>query len=448
MSVVVEEAVLAPRAAQSRRLWVFFGVDCVLATAIRVVLAVVTTGYSSDTQTFQSWAGTLRDHPLGDFYATAYRPDHLPGDLWFLKLTVAVYDALGGHDVDGTGFALLTQVIPIVGDLLVALMLLLLVRDLRDADSAGRVARWYLLNPATILLTGVWGQWDSLSLGILLAGAWCALHRRWWLASAPLLTWAVLIKPQLALPCLCLVLLLGHRLVSDGVRGRLLATRAAGWLTAAVATAYVVLRPFGVGLLVAPAGGSTLAERLHDALGVWPYTTVGAANIWMLPIRTSQIRRSDGGAGWLGVSAQAWGTVLLLLAVLVVVAVAVRRLRPVTVVTAVWAATALAYAAFLLPTRVHERYLFPALGLGLLLAALSSWDRRLVAWFWGISSAFTVNLALVLFGGLHGPDGHTVTFGSGAWLTLTTAMILLFLALLAWPFLRRVDDSPLPATAS
>ena len=304
MSVVVEEAVSVPRATESRRLWVFFGVDCVLATVIRMVLAIATTGYSSDTQTFQSWAGTLRDHPLGDFYSTAYRPDHLPGDLWFLKLTVTVYDALGGHDVNGTGFALLTQVIPIVGDLLVGLMLLLLVRDLRDADSAGRAARWYLLNPATILLTGVWGQWDSLSLGILLAGAWCALHRRWWLVSAPLLTWAVLIKPQLALPALCLVLLLGHRLVSDGARGRLLATRAAGWLAAALVTAYVVLRPFGVGLLDAPAGGSTLAQRLHDALGVWPYTTVGAANIWMLPIRTSQVRRPDGGAGWLGVSAQ------------------------------------------------------------------------------------------------------------------------------------------------
>src|SRR5881392_3931983 len=134
MSVVLGGAAARLSAPTSRRLWLFFGVDCLLGTGIRLVLAVATSGYSSDTQTFQSWAATLRDHPLRDFYATAYRPDHLPGDLWVLKLAVSLYDALGGHDLEGPGFGLVTQLVPMVGDLLVALMLLLLVRELRDVE--------------------------------------------------------------------------------------------------------------------------------------------------------------------------------------------------------------------------------------------------------------------------------------------------------------------------
>jgi dolichyl-phosphate-mannose-protein mannosyltransferase len=419
-------------------MWTFFGLDCVLATATRLALAAATTGYAADDQTFQSWAETLRTRPLGSFYATAYAPDHLPGDLWVLKLVVSVYDACGGRDVEGRGFALLLQAVPMFGDLLVALMVLLLVRELRGDESGGRAARWYLLNPATILLTGVWGQWDSLSFGILLTGVWLSMRSRWWLLSPVLVTWAILIKPQLALPCVCVAMLLANRLHLDGLRPRALAARATTLVLVCGATAYALVRPFGVGLVHAPAGGSTLGVRLQEALDAWPYTTLGAANVWMFPVRSLD-RRHDG-PGWLGVTEQTWGSMMLVAAVVVVSAVALRRLRPAGAVAAAWVATTLAFAAFLLPTRVHERYLFPALVLGLLLAACAGWERRLVVWFWMASLAFTLNLAFVLFGGLHGPRGTSLEFGGGAWLGLSVTMVSLFLALLAWPLVRADRD--------
>lgn len=439
MSVVLR-GVGARSDSSERRLWLSFAADCALGVTVRLVLAVATIGYSPDTQTFQSWAETLRDRPLHDFYGAAYRPDHLPGDLWILKLTAWTYDALGGRNLEGDGFALATQVVPILGDLLVAVMLVLLVRELRDLPSAARVARWYLLNPATIFVSAVWGQWDSVSLGIVLTGVWLTMRPKVWLVSPVFLTWAVLIKPQLALPCLCVALVLAHRLLEDGLSRRALAARGAGFAVLATATAYAVVRPFGVGLVQAPAGGSTLADRLTDALDVWPFTTVGAANVWMLPIRSLD-RRPDTTPGWLGLSPEDWGTILLLVAVVAVATLALARLRPAGAVAAGWVGTTVAFAAFLFPTRVHERYLFPALVIGLLLAAFSGWDRRLVAWFWATSAVLFVNLVMVLFGGFHGPRGRTFTFGSSAWLLTSLGMVALFLAIMAWPLWPSRRDS-------
>jgi hypothetical protein len=433
----------AERPSVEQRVWWFCGVDCVLAVALRLGLAWWTGGYPTDVLTFQSWAATLRDQPLGRFYATAQSPDHLPGDLWFLKATVSVFDALGGQDVHGRVFALLTQGIPTVGDLLVALMLVLVVRRLTDPETAGRTARWYLLNPATIFLTGIWGQWDSVSLGLLLTGVWLMRGGRWWVLSAPFLAWAVLVKPQLVLPALCFVVLLVHHLLSRRTTSLTrLAGGAVAWVALGVGTAYALLAPFDVHLLRAPAGGSTLAERVHTALGLYPFTTLGAANLWMLPLGSLRRVRDDV-PGWLGATPQQWGAGLLALALAYVVLTVVARLRRADgVVAAAWAATAVAFAVFLLPTRVHERYVLPVLGLALLLAALRGFDRRLTVCFWLVSACLTVNLVLVLYGGIQGPGGQTFSFGRPWWIGLTLVYGAVAAVLLVWPWLAAPSADP------
>lgn len=429
-----EQGVAAPA---RHPLWWWFGVDCALAVLLRLGLAWWTGGYPTDVLTFQSWAGTLRDHPLDQFYATAQSPDHLPGDLWLLKGLVTVFGAFGGTDVYGRVFAFLTQVVPTVADVVVALMLVLVVRRLAGAEAATRSARWYLLNPATIFLTGIWGQWDSVSLAFLLTGVWLLLDERRWVLSAPVLAWAVLVKPQLLLPALCFVALLAHRLLTrrtaTGRRPAATLAAVAAWVGLGVGTAYAVLAPFGVHLLRAPAGGTTLAERMHVALGLYPFTTLGAADVWMLPIGSLRRVRDDV-PGLLGVTPQQWGGVLLLVALAYVAVTATRRsARERPVVAACWASSAAAFAVFMLSTRVHERYVLPVLGLGLVLLAVSGFDRRLVACFWVASTCLTLNLVLVLYGGLRGPGGSTMGFGRGWWVGVSVAYLAVFAAWLAWP---------------
>jgi dolichyl-phosphate-mannose-protein mannosyltransferase len=435
----------AKRPSSSTPLWWFFGLDCLLATTVRLALAWWTGGYATDVLTFQSWADTLRAQPLGHFYSSAQSPDHLPGDLWILKATEWVFITFGGHDVYGRVFALLTQVVPTLGDLLTALMLLLIVRQLSGAELAGRCARWYLLNPATIILTGVWGQWDSVSLGLLLTGVWLLLQDRAWVVSSPFLVWAVLVKPQLAVPVVCFLVLLGHRLISRyrDHRARALdppaVPRLLAWVALGVTTAYAILIPFNVHPLRAPAGGFTLVDRIHAALGLYPYTSLGAANLWMIPVGSLDRVRDDT-AGWLGLTAQQWGMGLLVLALLFVTVTWSARLRHVAPVTsACWAATASTFAGFILSTRVHERYALPILGLGLILLALHAEDRRLTTGFWLVSSCLTLNMVLVLYGGLRGPAGQTMHFGSAWWTALAVLYCSLAVGLLAWPWSARTQ---------
>ena len=55
----------------------------------------------------------------------------------------------------------------------------------------------------------------------------------------------------------------------------------------------------------------------------------------------------------------------------------------------IWAAFAIAFAAYMLPTRVHERYLLPALTLAALAAALAP---RLRWFFAALSVSYFINL--------------------------------------------------------
>jgi hypothetical protein len=426
--------------------WWTFGIDCVLAVVIRLLLAWETPGQAGDVHMFQSWGATLRSHPLHQFYTSdGAAPDHLPGDLWLLKVTVEVFDFLGGHNVHGSVFTLLLQAIPTMGDLLAALMLLLIVRERKDMLLGVRCARWYLFNPATIILTGLWGQWDSVSLGLLLTGVWLLLQDRWWLASAPIFAWAVLVKPQLALAVVFFAVLLGPERLRP--RGRAfrnppwrVPALVAGWFGLGVAMAYVLLAPFDVHLLRASHGGFTLDERVQVAVSAWPYTTLGAANAWILP--TGSLHRvRDDTPGLLGLTAEQWGIIgvaVIVVCIAVGCSVMLRRSDPLT--TALWAGSASLLGAFLVGTRVHERYALPALGLCLALTAVRGFERPLNRTFWLLSACLSINLLLVLHRGLGGP---VVWVG----LSLTYCGLTLYLLALPRRAGRRSTGTPDPIGA-
>jgi 4-amino-4-deoxy-L-arabinose transferase-like glycosyltransferase len=123
--------------------------------------------------------------------------------------------------------------------------------------------------------------------------------------------------------------------------------------------------------------------------------TVNAFNPWALVGPNPLSQALSGEYGWTfdslpvvaGVPAVIVGTGLLVLAILVVTVMLLRRDDRWTIVLAL---TVLAFAFFVLPTRVHERYLFPVFAMGALLAATS------VRWRW-----WYVALGLANFANLH-----------------------------------------------
>ncbi len=157
---------------------------------------------------------------------------------------------------------------------------------------------------------------------------------------------------------------LGHGL------GRLVSIAAVG-----LVTAQVVCVPFGITIL-------RLATQIVSTAGGYPYITVNAYNPWALLAQDGSglaatgtwicdmliPGKCDTSFSILGLPALLVGTGLILVAIAAFCVVIWRRDDRRTFLVAL---TVMAIAFFVLPTRVHERYLYPFFALGAVVVAVS-----------------------------------------------------------------------------
>ena len=419
-----------------------------LGFVIRLAIAPFPGGFGYDVDTFRNWAETLHSYPLDEFYSRADAPDHLPGDLWVMHALGWAFRLFGGENVDGAMFAWCLKLVPAISDVAVAVAIYALVALFSSQADGVRMAGWYILNPVTIFVTAFWGQWDSVSLAILLVGFYLIVKSDpYWILASPFVVWAVLIKPQLAVPAIALIALILFRFLDRGdfSRERLagFAARGAASLVLGLLTAVAILLPFSVGL----PGMDTkwnLVDRLREALDLYPHTTLGAANVWMIPIGSLE-RIADDSPVVLGLTPNQWGSIGLAVSLIYIVVTVVRAFgRTHRDKAMCWAAAAAVYAIFMVPTRVHERYLFPFIAFSLLYLVLDGHRRLPTRVFWAVSVVFTLNLLLV-FGGF-----RTTLPGSIRWITegfgfvslslLNVALFALFLAL-PWLHARQGEEA-------
>ncbi|MCL6554469.1 MAG: hypothetical protein K6W08_15320, partial [Firmicutes bacterium] len=256
------------------------------------------------------------------------------------------------------------------------------------------LASAYLLNPGVVFVSAYWGQVDAVGALLAVAGL-AALRPEAPVAGAVLLTAAVLVKPQVAPALLPAGVYLAHALLRPRQGGRrwdLLLDAAA----AALATGVALLAPFGL-------GPRRLRETLQSSLGVYPYGSVMAFNAWgaAAGFWTSDSQR------WLGMPYYAIGAAATLV-VLALIAVWVWRHPGGR--TAVMAAGVALLATFVLPTRIHERYLLYTVPCFAMAAAL---DRRVAGLYAALSLLLNANLLYAY------TRPHLQTFVLPPWLEAT-----------------------------
>lgn len=315
-----------------------------------------------------------------------------PAELFFLKLTSIAFD----------------------------LFLVALLGRLGRAVAGPRVglagALLFALCPPFVLISGWWGQIDSWYIFFMFVAVWAVARGR------PLLGWGVL-GVALAFKVQTAVLLPLFGLVTwrqDGIRRLILgvALLAAVWLAF---TAPV--------LLVDP--DTPLLTRISETARDFPYVNAGGHNLWYALTPVGRGRGldaySDLQATPLGVSYRDVGLGLLaagygaLLAVLFV-----RRDRRL-----VFAGAALAWLLFfMLPTRIHARFLLPALPF--LLAAGFYWRR----WWW-LYGAYSLTLFVNLLERAGPLSPLAVWFTVTPALSLLNAWLNVGLFVVAWLWLWR-----------
>ncbi len=373
------------------------GVLLALGLVLRLIIAYAVlpgSGFKVDVGSFNGWAVELaRNGPFG-IYGRGIFIDYTPGYLYVLWGLGLVAQLLGGP---GAAPGDLLKLPAILADLGLAVAVFQLAADLGARRRAALgAAALVLFVPVTWFDSAIWSQVDSVGTLVLLLAVrelWRGRDER----AALLTTVAAIIKPQFGILIpLAAVLILRRNLVTrppgHGPR-RVLTTTLVG-----LVTAQLLCAPFGLTIV-------GLLHQIVDTAAGYPWLTVNAFNPWALVsqagaglalngtwIRDATQAGADGGPGFLvfGIPAIVVGTALLLGMIGFLAAVIWRRDDRRTFLAAL---AVLAIAFFVLPTRVHERYLFPFFALGAVLVAVSP---RWIGVYLALAAANTANLYGIL----------------------------------------------------
>ncbi|MDQ3553034.1 MAG: phospholipid carrier-dependent glycosyltransferase [Chloroflexota bacterium] len=394
--------------------------------ALRFTIAYIlfpASGFESDIGSFSSWARTMADFGPGGFYANAGFADYPPGYLyvlWAVGLLADLFAPLAGSAPEAI-IGTLIKLPPMLADVALAAVLYRMVSrwSSEPGHNASRLgllaAGAYLFNPVTWYDSALWGQADAVGALVMLLGV-AALLRGNPEGSAALAVLAGLIKPQFGVvlaPIVGVVLLRRHLLApgSGPVRRPWLpvalgdlAKRKQGPIRlvtsalAGLAVLIVAITPFALDI---PAYLQLMARTAGGYEGL----SVNAYNPWALvgadgtpPLASSGLWSEDT-VPFLGPLPGVFiGALLLAGGFLLGLGRLLRRADRWSIVLVT---VFLSLCFFILPTRVHERYLFPAFAfLPLLAAAQGKWRWATVA----LAAGSFMNLHAVLTNDLYATD--------------------------------------------
>jgi Gpi18-like mannosyltransferase/predicted membrane-bound dolichyl-phosphate-mannose-protein mannosyltransferase len=367
------------------------------------LLVVRSPGFPSDVGTFQAWAEHLVQVGPGAFYAPDYFSDYPPAYLYVLWFLGALFD--------GELLRLAVKAASIPADVAIAVGAAMLAWRHAGRASATLAAGMWSLSPGAIFAGPYWGQIDAVGSLPLFAALVAAGRGRWATAGA-LAALAAMIKPQFGI---------GPAVIGAAALIELIRDRRGEPLVRATAAGLVTVLALGAPF---QAGPVQLFDLVKKAAETYPYTSLFAFNVWSIL-----------GDFWQPDDALVWYGVLLLVAGLIVACVPLWRRRDIATLLAAGALAAFAF--YFLPTRAHERYLFPAFVLLLPLAAMRA---RLLWPYVALSVAFAVSLYFAFTryaqNDLRSPQWlETTLFSRGGQIAL--ALFMLGTAgLIAWRLLR------------
>jgi Gpi18-like mannosyltransferase len=369
--------------------------------AVRL-LFLPASGFHNDLQAFEAWSLTLTEHPLRDFYSSTSFADYPPGYFFVLLIIGWLYKGLVAvHAIAPDAYnilGMLAKLPAILMDTVNAWLLFVIVGRFASRQAALGAAMLYAFNPAAIYVSAFWGQVDSVSWGLVLAGITALLSSRddartgvakvacAWIALAI----SILMKPQGLFVGL---VFLGFTFVAttSAERRRRLAGTALGlglgfliaWGTAAVFH----------GTLDPLADFRWLFLRYAFGSTVYPYNSINAFNLyaikqpfWQPDMQTVTLPFTAIGLGPM----VAWGWVLVAGSALLFVG---RYLQRKDDRAFLEAAMLVSFGFFILATRMHERYVF---GSFLLMMPLIAFGRRYLTASIVISITLLANLAYSL----------------------------------------------------
>ncbi len=355
------------KSSSSRREFAVVGALLVVAFLVRLAF-FWHQGYAKiDTFDFMSWFQTAANVGPRLFYESTWC-DYPPFNIFFFWVFGLLAKGLSLF-----GSILFTYVMKIPANLFdmgTALLIFLIVRKRSSFKLALLATGLYAFNPAVIFDAAGWGQFDAIYAFFLMLSLFLVFRT----------------KPKLAVVAFMIGVLTKPQSIALAPLFFFLVWRKTDWkgfftsIAVALATIFVVIIPFQW-----PGNNPVtfLSNIYFGAYGGYPYTTLNAFNLWGFGGMWVSETTTSFVLGWVMFAAASVFTIYL----------AHKRLDHDKELIALFAAFVLYFSFFMLPTRIHERYLFPALAVLALMFPLIKKTRPL---YLALTATCFINQAYVL----------------------------------------------------
>ncbi len=323
-------------------------------------------GYQNDMGTYISWFNTAADNGPRLFYSVVSWCDYPPFNIYLFWGFGSLANALNLFGTPTVSF--IVKLVPNIFDMLITVSIYVFARKQLSFKQSLLAAGLYAFNPAIIFNAAVWGQFDAIYTLFLLLSLILALKNKPEL-SAVSCAIAILTKPQ----AIALLPLIAFVIFKNSGIKRFLFSAAAF-----VATIFAVILPMQWTNPV-----TFLSDIYFGAYSGYTYISLNAFNFWGL----FGFWINDANffiAGW------------ALFAAFTVFALYVlnKRWGKSSQMLVFFVAFMLFFSFFMLPTRIHERYLFPAISM---LALMFVFVKKTRLLYGVITATFLTNIAYVLY---------------------------------------------------
>ena len=319
-------------------------------------------GYPIDTGDFSYWFNAAATHGIRTFYNGGAFADYPPFNVYIFWVFGSLSKALS------INILTMVKLVPNLFDLATAALIYFFVKKQSSFKLALVATALYTFNPAVIYNAAVWGQFDAIYTLFLVISLVLALKSKPEL-SAVAFAIALLTKPQ----GIAMLPLIAFLIYKKGGLKKLLFS-----VVAFAVTVFLVILPFEWSNPV-----TFLTKIYFGAYGTYAVTSVNAFNLWALyglwiPDGVLNI------VGWI-----LFGTLTVF-----VLFFLNKRFKVSSDFLAVFSAFMLLFAFFMLPTRIHERYLFPAISM---LALMFPFIKKARLLYVALTATLFINEAYVLY---------------------------------------------------
>lgn len=330
-------------------------------------------GYKNDLGTFESWFYTAAMYGPRVFYNVVNWVDYPPFNIYIFWIFGSI--AKGLSLFGSSLMAYIIKLPPNIFDLATSMLIFIVVRKRSDLKMALIATALYAFNPAVIFNAAIWGQFDAIYTFFLVLSLLLIFESKPKLAAVAFML-GILTKPQSIALAPLMVFLIFRKY---NWRGLITS------IGVAIVTVFVVIIP----LEWTDSNPVTfLSDIYFGAYNTYAYTTVNAFNIWGF------------GGMWnpdtpifLFINLYIIGWMMFGALVAFTLYFVYKRLGDSEELVILFSAFLLFFGFFMLPTRIHERYLFPALSV---MALLIPFVKKMRPVYALLSGTCLINQAYVL----------------------------------------------------